>query len=214
MRIHREGIPSLVIALLIALFLSLLTSYLLPKLWFINVIWWGGFLFILQFFRNPKRSIQPLNEQLFYSPADGKVVVIEEAFESEYFKDKRLLISIFMSPLDVHANRIPISGKILYSTHQPGQYLPAFNPKSSELNERHSIVLANQQHAFLIRQIAGIMARRICNYCQAGQSVVQGAELGFIKFGSRVDIFFPLGTSIRVKIGDQVQGNVDVLAEL
>ncbi len=214
MKFHPEGKASIFLSFFTALLLIVLTfSFLPPFMWWGNLLWFGAFLFILNFFRNPDRTIQQPDEHQFYSPADGKVVVIEETFEEEVLKEKRLLVSIFMSPLDVHANRIPISGKITYSKHQPGKYLPAFNPKSSALNERHTIVIENKDGKFLIRQIAGAMARRICNYCQVGQTVQQGDELGFIKFGSRVDIFLPLETAINVELGQQVKGNMDVLAE-
>ena len=178
MNIHKEGRASILIGFVILVLLSAMTLFLLPIFWWLNIGWFLAFLFLINFFRNPDRTISQRNENWIYSPADGKVVVIEETIEKEYFKDKRLLISIFMSPLDVHANRIPISGQVIYSKHQPGQFLPAFNPKSSELNERHSVVIESLNRKVLIRQIAGIMARRICNYCEVGQKVKQGEELG------------------------------------
>ena len=214
MKIHREGKTTLFISAFLFLLLSSLLFIFASQFWWINGIWLLLFGFLLNFFRNPDRTIKVQDENLFYSPADGKVVVIEEAKETEFFEDQRLLISIFMSPLDVHVNRIPVSGKITYSKHQPGKYLPAFNPKSSDLNERHTTVIDSQNGLVMIRQIAGIMARRICNYCSIGQQVGQGEEMGFIKFGSRADIFLPLGTEVKVEIGQQVKSNIDVLARL
>ena len=189
---------------------------------FIDILWlkWGmqivalGLLIIvLQFFRNPKRST-PINTDHVIAPVDGKVVVIEEVFEKEYFKDQRLMVSIFMSPINVHVTRYAMSGKVLFSKYHPGKYLVAWHPKASEENERTTIVLENQSFgAVLYRQIAGAIARRIVNYAQEGQNVVQGTDAGFIKFGSRVDLYFPLGTNINVEINQVVKGGIDVVAE-
>ena len=169
--------------------------------------------FSIQFFRNPKREIAHLDDRKIYAPADGKVVVIEEAVEGEYFKDKRLMISIFMSPLNVHANRVPVSGTVSYTKYHKGKYLVAWHPKSSTENERSTTVIKSGEKEILVRQIAGAVARRIRNYMHEGQVVTQGQELGFIKFGSRSDIFLPLGTKVNVTMDQMVKGNVDVIAE-
>lgn len=215
MRIHREGYLIILIAILAIALILFLSHQLLPA-WLAWLLTAGGaFLLglILQFFRNPKRMVTK-DEQLVYSPADGKVVVIEEAMESEYFQEKRLQISIFMSIWDVHANRNPVSGEVTYLQHHPGKYLVAWHPKSSTENERTSMVFNTGKVEILVSQIAGAVARRICNYLEVGQRVEQGGEMGFIKFGSRVDIFLPLDAKIDVKIGQHVRGNVDVIARL
>jgi len=169
--------------------------------------------FSIQFFRNPKRPITQVDDHKIYAPADGKVVVIEEAVESEYFKDKRMMVSIFMSPLNVHANRVPVSGTVTYTKYHKGKYLVAWHPKSSTENERTTTVIKSEGKEILVRQIAGAVARRIKNYMSEGQQVTQGQELGFIKFGSRSDIFLPLGTKVIVSMDQMVKGNVDVIAE-
>jgi phosphatidylserine decarboxylase len=148
------------------------------------------------------------------APADGKVVVIEEMHDNEYFNDRRLQVSIFMSPLNVHVNRNPIDGEVVYSKYHPGKFLVAWDPKSSTDNERHSVVLRNERVTILVKQIAGALARRIVNYLSAGQQVKQNEEFGFIKLGSRVDILLPAGTAVDVKLGDVVQGGVTVIARL
>lgn len=169
---------------------------------------------ILQFFRNPQRTIAAADENLVYAPADGKIVVIEEAEEPEYFKTKRLQVSIFMSPTNVHVNRNPVSGIVKYVKYHPGKYLVAWHPKSSTENERTTVVIDNGEAEILLRQIAGAVARRIKNYLKKGDEVLQGGEMGFIKFGSRVDLFLPLDAHIQVSIGDKVKGNVTVIAKL
>ncbi len=166
---------------------------------------------ILQFFRNPKRKTIP-NEKQVISPVDGKVVVIEEVFEKEYFKEKRIQVSVFMSPINVHVTRYPISGKVLFSKYHPGKFLVAWHPKSSEENERTTIVVSNSKITVLYRQIAGALARRIVNYAQKDDTASQGSDAGFIKFGSRVDLFLPLGTKIDAEIGQKVRGGEDVIA--
>ena len=172
------------------------------------------YIIILQFFRNPKRNTV-LNDNAIIAPVDGKVVVIEEVFEKEYFKDKRLQISIFMSPLNVHVTRYPISGNINLSKHHPGKYLVAWHPKSSEENERTTIVVENNTIGeILYRQIAGALAKRIVNYAKPNQKVIQGSDAGFIKFGSRVDLFLPLNAEINVKLNDKVKGGEQVIATL
>ena len=169
---------------------------------------------VLQFFRNPKRTT-PKNEKHLIAPVDGKVVIVEEVFEKEYFKDKRLQVSIFMSPLNVHVTRYIMSGIVNFSKYHPGKYLVAWHPKSSELNERTTIVLENKRFGeVLYRQIAGAVARRIVNYAKEGSQVIQGEDAGFIKFGSRVDIFLPLKTSIDVKVNDKVKGGIQTIAHL
>jgi phosphatidylserine decarboxylase len=169
---------------------------------------------VLQFFRNPKRETL-VNENHIISPVDGKVVVIEEVFEKEYFKDKRLQVSIFMSPINVHVTRYAISGKVVFSKYHPGKYLVAWHPKSSELNERTTVVLENSTVGkILYRQIAGAVARRIVNYAKIGDKAIQGADAGFIKFGSRVDLFLPVGTKINVAIEQVIKGGVDKIATI
>ena len=172
------------------------------------------FLFMLQFFRNPKRLIQ-MNIVQILAPVDGKVVVIEEVFEKEYFKDKRLQVSIFMSPINVHVTRYPIGGTVKYSKYHPGKFLVAWHPKSSEENERTTVVVENPVIGeVLYRQVAGAMAKRIVNYAEEGQEVLQGSDSGFIKFGSRVDVFLPLNTNITVKLNDKVKGGKSVIANI
>lgn len=172
------------------------------------------YILILQFFRNPKRFTH-LNDFHITSPVDGKVVVIEEVHESEYFNDKRIQVSIFMSPLNVHVTRYPVSGKILYSKYHPGKYLVAWHPKSSEENERTTIVVENAAFGLVLyRQIAGALARRIVNYAKKDQNVIQGADAGFIKFGSRVDLFLPLGSALNIELNQKVRGGETVIAKL
>jgi phosphatidylserine decarboxylase len=167
---------------------------------------------ILQFFRNPNRRIDA-NDKVVLAPVDGKVVVIEEVFEEEYFKDKRIQVSIFMSPINVHVTRYAVSGKVKYSKYHPGKYLVAWHPKASTENERTTVVIENMIFGeILYRQIAGALARRIVNYAEEGMQVRQGDDAGFIKFGSRVDMFFPLGTKIEVKLQQNAVGNQTVIA--
>jgi phosphatidylserine decarboxylase len=167
---------------------------------------------ILQFFRNPKRDLI-VNNNVIIAPVDGKVVVIEEVFESEYFKDKRLQVSIFMSPINVHVTRFAASGRINFSQYHPGKFLVAWHPKASEENERTTVVIETKNFGeILYRQIAGALARRIVNYAEEGMQVVQGEDAGFIKFGSRVDIFLPLGTEINVKLNQKAIGNQTIIA--
>jgi phosphatidylserine decarboxylase len=170
------------------------------------------FLLVLQFFRNPIRQIIDADNNIIYAPADGKVVVIEETHEGEYFKDKRLQVSIFMSPVNVHVNRNPISGIVSYFKYHPGKYLVAWHPKSSTENERTTTVINNGETEILMRQIAGAVAKRIVNYLSVGEQVIQGKDMGFIKFGSRVDLYLPLDTKINVKLNQTVTGGIDVIA--
>lgn len=172
-----------------------------------------AFLLILQFFRNPKRDVS-INEYNVLSPVDGKVVVIEEVFEKEYFNEKRLQISVFMSPVNVHVTRHPVSGKVVYSKYHPGKYLVAWHPKSSEENERTTVVVNNKSFGdVLYRQIAGALAKRIVNYAVEGEDVLQGNDSGFIKFGSRVDVFLPLDAKVNVKLNQKVKGGITILAQ-
>lgn len=170
-------------------------------------------LFIISFFRLPARNMT-YDESLLICPADGKVVVIEEVFDEEYFKDKRLQVSIFMSPANVHVNRNPLSGDVIYSKYHKGKYLVAWHPKSSTENERHSVVIKKGNNEILVKQIAGAVAKRIVNYLQPGMQVMQNEELGFIKFGSRVDILLPIGSRVNVSLEQKVKGGVTVLAGL
>jgi phosphatidylserine decarboxylase len=215
MRIHKEGIIIILVFFLVISSFNLIIYWAVRNTWLqsILIIASIAFLFmVVWFFRNPDRSVIP-NDSLVLSAADGKVVVIEEVMEREYFKDRRIQVSIFMSPLNVHANRYPISGVVSYYKYHPGKYLVAWHPKSSELNERSTIVIKDSHgKMILVRQIAGAVARRIVSYTYEGKLVIQGDELGFIKFGSRVDMFFPVGTKINVKIGDVVTGNRTVIA--
>ena len=213
---HKEGFFIIIFTFLFTAGIALGADF------FIDIIWlkWGlqglalGLLIIvLQFFRNPKRDT-PIYADHVIAPVDGKVVVIEEVFEKEYFKDQRLMVSIFMSPINVHVTRYAMSGKVLFSKYHPGKYLVAWHPKASEENERTTIVLENKSFgAILYRQIAGALARRIVNYAQESQDVIQGTDAGFIKFGSRVDLYFPLGTNINVELNQIVKGGVDVVAK-
>lgn len=169
------------------------------------------FLFIVSFFRSPKRDFT-INDKQIICPADGKVVVIEEIIDTEYFNDKRLQVSIFMSPANVHLNRIPMNGEVVYNQYHKGKYLVAWNPKSSTENERHSVVIKNESSIILVKQIAGAVAKRIVNYLKVGQQVTQGSEMGFIKFGSRVDVLLPTNATIDVKLNQVVKGGITVLA--
>jgi phosphatidylserine decarboxylase len=170
-------------------------------------------LFLISFFRIPLRQLT-LGENSVVAPADGKVVVIEETVDNEYFKTKRLQVSIFMSPANVHVNRNPVSGQVVYNQYHKGKYLVAWDPKSSTDNERHSVVIKKGETEILVKQIAGALAKRIVNYLKIGQEVTQGEEMGFIKFGSRVDLLLPVGTKINVTLNQMVQGGITVIATL
>lgn len=214
---HKEGHRIIINTFLIVAVIALAAEYQLTAIWLKMGIQIGALLFfilVLQFFRNPKR-VTPQNEKQLIAPVDGKVVIIEEVYEKEYFKDQRLQVSIFMSPLNVHVTRYTMSGQVKFSRYHPGKYLVAWHPKSSELNERTTIVLENKTFGeVLYRQIAGAVARRIVNYAQQGMQVVQGEDSGFIKFGSRVDLFLPLGTPLDIKLGDHVKGGIQPIAHL
>lgn len=172
------------------------------------------FFLVVQFFRNPKRNTE-LSDIHVVAPVDGKVVVIEEVFEKEYFKDQRLMVSVFMSPINVHVTRHPVSGVVKYSKYHPGKYLVAWHPKASEDNERTTVVVENPVAGeVLYRQIAGALAKRIVNYAKEGEEVVQGSDSGFIKFGSRVDVFLPVGTPLEVKLNQKVRGGISLIAKI
>jgi phosphatidylserine decarboxylase len=218
MKIHKEGYKTIVITAVLLGILNLIFFYYLNEImplitWIIIIASIILFLFIVSFFRSPKRDLTISQPQII-CPADGKVVVIEEIFDTEYFNDKRLQVSIFMSPANVHINRIPMAGEVVYSTYHKGKYLVAWNPKSSTENERHSVVIKNEAAIILVKQIAGALAKRIINYLKVGQSVTQGTEMGFIKFGSRVDVLLPLNTTINVTLNQVVKGGVTVLATI
>ncbi len=216
MKIHKEGYKSIALAALILAAVNVIFFYFfsvsMPAIeWMIIVLTIVLLLFIISFFRSPKVNLTVSGQEII-SPADGKVVVIEEVFDTEYFNDKRLQVSIFMSPANVHINRIPISGEVLYSRYHKGKYFVAWNPKSSTENERHSVVIKNDDVYILVKQIAGAVAKRIINYLQVGQTVQQGSEMGFIKFGSRVDLLLPVDIKINVRLNQVVKGGVTVLA--
>lgn len=218
MTIHKEGFSSIALAVLFIFVLNALVQFYFPDnatfRWVIYISSAILFLIVLQFFRNPRIAVTT-GEKMVVCPADGKVVVIEEAQEPEYLKDKRIQVSIFMSPVNVHVNRNPITGVVKYFKYHPGKYLVAWHPKSSTDNERTTVVVETQQGIpVLFRQIAGALARRIVWYVKEGDEVQQSAQFGFIKFGSRVDVFLPLGTKINVNLGETVKGGRTVLAEL
>lgn len=217
MGIHREGYKYILIASIIwAIIWFLSYEFLMGILWLfwpIHIICFALWFWVIWFFRLPARE-HTIGDNLVVAPADGKVVVIEETFEPEYFKDKRLQVSIFMSPLNVHVNRNPVSGVFKYVRYHPGKYLVAWHPKSSTENERTTVVIGNSRGEVLMRQIAGALARRICYYVKEGDTAKQTEEFGFIRFGSRVDIYLPLGTKIDVKIGEVTKGGVTILAHL
>jgi len=217
MTIHKEGYATLGISALIAGAVNALSIWFLSQqypvisalIFFISA---GIWLFLVSFFRIPNRKLTIADNKII-CPADGKVVVIEEMTDAEYFKDKRLQVSIFMSPLNVHVNRNAVSGEVVYSQYHPGKYLVAWDPKSSTDNERHSVVYKVNGREILVKQIAGALARRIVNYLKPGMQVKQGDEMGFIKLGSRVDVLLPVGTMVKVQMNQTVQGGVTVLAE-
>src|SRR5580704_17428771 len=217
MTIHREGYKSIALGVLIFALINLPSFYFISEhnLWLSGLIFLVTLfllLFLISFFRVPRRELNK-DENFVICPADGKVVVIEEIFDEEYFKDKRLQVSIFMSPANVHQNRNPIGGEVTYNQYHKGKYLVTWNPKSSLENERQSVVIKNATKEVLVKQIAGALAKRIVNYLEVGQKVEQSAEMGFIEFGSRVDVLLPVGTKINVRLNQSVQGGVTVLAE-
>ena len=218
MSIHKEGYKIILFGFILLLLFNVLINILISDKMFLKWILGIGstalFLFLLFFFRLPARKIEP-DPGLIYAPADGKVVVIEEVFESEVFKDKRIQVSVFMSPINVHVTRYPISGHISYSKYHPGKYLVAWHPKASEENERTTVVVENDFFGkVLYRQIAGALARRIVNYATLNSKAMQGSDSGFIKFGSRVDLFLPLDADIKVELNQKVRGGECVIAEI
>lgn len=216
MKFHKEGYTSLALVVLFIFIINAVVNYFDANeviKWIIYIVSAFLFITIVQFFRSPKKTIA-LDELVVLCPADGKVVVIEETEETEYFNDKRIQVSIFMSPTNVHVNRNPISGIVSYFKYHPGKFLVAWHPKSSTENERTTVVVKkNDGVEVLFRQIAGALARRIVWYVKENQEVQQGEEFGFIKFGSRVDLFLPLGTEINVNIGDKVVGGKTIIAK-
>jgi phosphatidylserine decarboxylase len=215
MRIHKEGFATIMITTIIVAVIILLTVLLImpryPILgWLIAVGISGLLIFILSFFRIPNRE-HTEGDEVIVAPCDGTVVVIEEVEADEYFKDRRLQVSIFMSPLNVHVNRNPVSGEVMYSQYHKRKYLVAWHPKSSTENERHSVVYKQGDKEMLVKQIAGALAKRIVNYLKPGDAVRQGGEMGFIKFGSRVDLLLPLDTEVEVKMNQKVKGGVTIL---
>ena len=218
MTILREGYKSIAVGTLIFGAINLSVFYFLSAslMWLCAIIFFltlGVLLFLVSFFRIPNRKLTVIDGAVV-APADGKVVVIEETVDVEYFKDKRLQVSIFMSPANVHVNRNPMDGEVVYNKYHKGKYLVAWHPKSSTDNERHSVVIKKGNIEILVKQIAGALAKRIVNYLQVGQKVRQTEEMGFIKFGSRVDLLLPVGTKVHVTLNQVVQGGVTVIATL
>lgn len=213
---HKEGSKIILITTFLVALTAILADEFISILWLQKVVQLLGLVvlvLVLQFFRNPKRIVD-INDNHIIAPVDGKVVVIEEVYEPEYFKDKRLMVSIFMSPINVHVTRYAVNGEVKYSKYHPGKYLVAWHPKASEENERTTVVVENRIFGeILYRQIAGALARRIVNYAQEGMRVVQGTDAGFIKFGSRVDLYLPLGTEVNVKLNEKAVGGKTIIAK-
>ncbi len=212
---HKEGGKIILIATTLTVVFLLLADHFITLFWLkkgVELIILGFLILILQFFRNPTRDVT-ISDNHVIAPVDGKVVVIEEVYESEYFKDKRLQVSIFMSPINVHVTRYALNGKINFSKYHPGKYLVAWHPKASTENERTTVVIENPVFGeVLYRQIAGALARRIVNYAEEGMQVIQGTDAGFIKFGSRVDLFLPIGTEINVVLNQKAIGGKTIIA--
>ena len=212
---HKEGAQSILIGIVFTAVVLLLSDKFIDLNWLKMALQISAFvllIIILQFFRNPKRTVITNDNQIL-APVDGKVVVIEEVYEGEFFKDKRIQVSIFMSPINVHVTRYALSGIVKFSKYHPGKFLVAWHPKASEENERTTVVIENKTFgAILYRQIAGALARRIVNYAEEGMQVIQGEDAGFIKFGSRVDLFLPLGTPINVALNQKAIGGKTVIA--
>ena len=214
---HKEGYKIILITLVLVIAMSLAADYFIVNNYLRSTIMLLAIVMlvlVLQFFRNPKRNINT-SEDHVVSPVDGKVVVIEEVFEKEFFNEKRLQVSVFMSPINVHVTRYPVAGQVVFSKYHPGKFLVAWHPKSSEENERTTVVVNSKNFGDVLhRQIAGALARRIVNYAEKGQQVTQGSDSGFIKFGSRVDVFLPVGTKLDVKLNDVVKGGSSILASI
>jgi phosphatidylserine decarboxylase len=218
MNIHKEGFKIIAITAILFGVVNVLSFYVIsypsPFIsWILFIITLALFIFVVSFFRIPHRHLT-INENAIIAPADGVIVVIEEIHSDEYFNDRRIQVSIFMSPLDVHVNRNPVAGEVVYSQYHKGKYLVAWNPKSSSDNERHTVVYRSNGKEILVKQIAGALAKRIINYLKPGMQVKQAAEMGFIRFGSRVDVLLPLDAKLHVKIGDKPKGGVTVIATL
>ncbi|WP_335965998.1 phosphatidylserine decarboxylase family protein [Galbibacter sp. PAP.153] len=212
---HKEGHKIIIVTFILVAIGVITAQFYIHTYWLktlIQLSLLAILILILQFFRNPKRSTTISDENII-APVDGKVVVIEEVFEKEYFKEKRIQVSIFMSPINVHVTRYALSGIVKYSKYHPGKYLVAWHPKASEENERTTVVINNPGYGeVLYRQIAGALAKRIVNYAKVGEEVIQGTDAGFIKFGSRVDLFLPLDAEVQVALHQKVKGGVDVIA--
>lgn len=214
---HKEGYKIMLWAIILFVAINLFSIIFVEIVWIIQLIFAATailLILIIQFFRNPKRNTV-VNDTHVVAPVDGKVVVIEEVFENEYFKDKRLQVSIFMSPINVHVTRHPVNGVVKFSKYHPGKYLVAWHPKASEENERTTVVVENPVIGkVLYRQIAGALAKRIVNYAKEGEEVIQGSDSGFIKFGSRVDVFLPVNTPLEVVLNQKVKGGISLIAKL
>jgi phosphatidylserine decarboxylase len=214
-RIHKEGKLLIAILTIIIMAVSGLVYLTYPQaFWPVYVCLLLFWVAIVQFFRNPRREVKIADNQIIYAPADGKICVIEEVTENEYFHDRRMQVSIFMSPINVHVNRNPVSGTVQYFKYHPGKYLVAWHPKSSEENERTTIVYGFGEAEILMRQIAGAVAKRIRTYVSTGDEVTQGEDMGFIKFGSRVDLFLPLDAKLEVTLDQKVKGNQTIIARM
>ena len=213
---HKEGFRIITITFLAVIAVVISADQYISSLWMskgIQIVALVFLILVLQFFRNPKRKALESETQII-APADGKIVIIKEVEEAEYFHDKRLQVSIFMSPFNVHVTRYPATGEIKLSKYHPGKYLVAWHPKSSELNERTTIVIDHPNYgSILYRQIAGAVARRIVNYAKAGDKAIQGHDAGFIKFGSRIDLFLPIGTPLRVGLNEHVKGGITIISD-
>ena len=214
---HKEGFKIIINTFLLCAAIALLAEYRIDHFWIqksVQILSVVILVLVLQFFRNPKR-VTTLNEKHIIAPVDGKVVIVEEVYEKEYFKDKRVQVSIFMSPLNVHVTRYAICGSVVFSKYHPGKFLVAWHPKASEENERTTIVVKNSRFGEILhRQIAGALAKRIVNYAKVPNEVVQASDSGFIKFGSRVDVFLPLDAKVNVTLNQKVKGGMTVLAAL
>lgn len=213
---HKEGAKIILLSVIFTVTVVLLADSFVSINWLKTLLQVLALIFliiVLQFFRNPKRRVDDIKDHLILAPVDGKVVVIEEVYEPEYFKDKRLMVSIFMSPINVHVTRYALNGMITYSKYHPGKYLVAWHPKASEENERTTVVVDNPIFGeVMYRQIAGALAKRIVNYAKVGHRAIQGDDAGFIKFGSRVDLYLPLGTDVNVVLNQKAKGNKTVIA--
>jgi len=213
---HKEGAKIILASVFSSVLVILLSDYLITISWsktVIQMLTLAFLIIVLQFFRNPKRLVDDIKDHTILAPVDGKVVVIEEVYEPEYFKDKRLMVSIFMSPVNVHVTRYALNGIVKYSKYHPGKYLVAWHPKASEENERTSVVIDNPVFGeVMYRQIAGALAKRIVNYAKEGHRVIQGEDAGFIKFGSRVDLYLPIGTKVNVVLNQKAKGNKTVIS--